>query len=249
LSATQQTPFPKHIAIIMDGNGRWAKKRGFGRTWGHRQGAKTVDKIVTACVEMGISYLSLYAFSSENWNRPETEVKTLMRLLVQHLKSMDKKLIKNKVRLVVQGEIEKLPQAVQKELARVMRETDFESPRMVVCLCLSYGGRQEILRACMKMADKISARELNSQSINEETFRQFLYHGEIPDPELLIRTGGESRVSNFLLWQIAYAEIFVSHVYWPEFKKEDLEEAVAFYLSRERRFGKISEQLEGASLQ
>jgi len=234
----------KHIAIIMDGNGRWAQDRGLSRPWGHRRGAKRVDEIVTACVERGISHLTLYAFSTENWNRPGTEVQMLWRLLVQHLRSMDKKLIKNRVSLVAQGTLERLPEFVRRELDRVMELTALDDPNMTLNLCLSYGGRQEIVDATRELARRVQKGELSPNQIDEASIQSALYQPGFPDPDLLIRTGGEFRVSNFLLWQIAYTEVYVTEVYWPEFDAAQLDLALEEFTRRERRFGKTSAQVQ-----
>jgi undecaprenyl diphosphate synthase len=234
---------PVHVAIIMDGNGRWAKDRGFGRTRGHREGAKRVDEIVTECVQLGVKYLTLYAFSTENWDRPNYEVNMLMRLLVQHLRVMDKKLLKNNVALVAQGTLGRLPKFVQAELKRVTRLTDSEKPSMHLNLCLSYGGRQEIVDCVKKLAQDVMDGKCSIENINEKSIQSRLYHPEIPDPDLLIRTGGEYRVSNFLLWEIAYSEFYVANSLWPDFGKTELREAFAVFGKRQRRFGKTSEQM------
>lgn len=227
----------------MDGNGRWAKMRGYGRTWGHREGARRVDEIVTECCRLGISYLTLYAFSTENWNRPVHEVNVLMRLLVQHLKTMDKKLLRNEVSLVAQGTLDRLPHFVQTELRRVIRSTQRPNPKLRLNLSLSYGGRQEIVDCAKAWIEKVRRGECSVDEITESNFREHLYHPDIPDPDLLIRTGGEWRVSNFLLWEIAYTELLVTDTLWPEFDAEALRGALADFGNRQRRFGKTSEQV------
>lgn len=234
---------PRHIAIIMDGNGRWAEQRGFGRTWGHRHGAKRVDEIVTACCELGVTHLTLYAFSTENWNRPSGEVNLLMRLLVRQLKSMDKKLVRNRVALVAQGQLERLPPFVQSELARVSKATHLDNPALRLCLSLSYGGRQELVDGIKEIAGKVERGQLRLDQIDESLVRAHLYRPEFPDPDLLIRTGGEYRISNFLLWQIAYSELYITAKLWPDFRKPDLEQAIEEFACRERRFGKTSAQV------
>lgn len=234
---------PRHVAIIMDGNGRWAKARGCGRSWGHREGAKRVDEITTSCKDLGVRYLTLYAFSTENWNRPPAEVSMLMRLLVQHLGTMDKKLIRNKVRLRAQGSLDRLPNFVRRELDRVIRVTSVYEPELDLTLCLSYGGRQEIADAARALAEKAVRGEIRPEQIDEAAVARHLYLPDLPDPELLIRTGGEFRVSNFLLWEIAYAEFYVTELLWPEFKPAAFEEALRAFGSRERRFGMTSEQI------
>ena len=235
---------PTHVAIIMDGNGRWAEGRGFGRIRGHREGANRVDEIVTECRNLGVKYLTLYAFSTENWNRPDHEVNMLMRLLVQYLRRMDKKLFKNEITLVTQGAIGRLPTYVQNELKRVKRLTAKENPQMFLNLCLSYGGRQEIVDAAKAVAIKVARGHLDPNDLDETLFSSFLYRPDFPDPDLMIRTGGESRVSNFLLWQIAYSEIVVTPVLWPDFHVIDLRGALDRFSSKERRFGLTSAQIQ-----
>lgn len=237
------TKIPTHIAIIMDGNGRWAQEHGWGRIRGHREGANRVDEIVTECRRIGVRYLTLYAFSTENWNRPIHEVTALMRLLVQYLRRMDKKLFKNQVSLVTQGTLERLPLYVQNEIKRVKRFTQRENPEMLLNLCLSYGGRQEIVDASKKLCEKVMQGDLSTDDITEETLSRCLYRPDFPDPDLLIRTGGESRVSNFLLWQIAYSEIYITPTLWPDFRASDLSLAVASFEQRERRYGLTSAQV------
>jgi len=238
---------PTHIAIIMDGNGRWAKERGFYRTKGHREGAKRVDEIVTECCSLGVKYLTLYTFSSENWSRPTVEVNLLMRLLVQHLKTMDKKLKRNGVMLSAQGDLSKLPEFVQKELKRVIEFTKVPNPKMQLSLALSYGGRQEILEATQKLIALVETGKISREQIDESIFSQQLNHPHFPDPDLLIRTGGEYRVSNFLLWQVAYSEIVVLKDLWPDFTPEKLKDAIRVYSKRNRRFGKTQEQIDAVA--
>jgi undecaprenyl diphosphate synthase len=231
------------VAIIMDGNGRWAQKQGRGRIRGHREGADRVDEIVTECRRLGVKYLTLYAFSTENWARPKHEVHVLMQLLVQYLRRMDRKLYMNQVALIVQGNPEDLPGFVRRELDRVIRYTAKIKPKMYLNLCLSYGGRKEIVDAAKAMARAIEEGRLDRNAIDERVFSCFLYRPDLPDPDLLIRTGGEYRISNFLLWEIAYSEIYVTPVFWPDFRVLDLHEAFQDYASRERRFGKTSAQI------
>lgn len=242
-----KTKIPTHVAIIMDGNGRWAQLRGHARTFGHHEGAKRVDEIVTEATKIGIRYLTLYTFSTENWNRPAGEVSLLMRLLVQNLKTMDKKLVKNRVKLTSQGTLERLPHFVQAELNRVQKMTSAYEPKMELCLCLSYGGRQEIVDSIKQISQKVKEGTLTVDSITEETVGNHLYRPGVPDPDLLIRTGGESRVSNFLLWQIAYSELLVMTDYWPDFRPAKLHEAIESFGGRQRRFGKTQEQIEDPS--
>lgn len=227
----------------MDGNGRWAKERGFDRLRGHREGAKRVDEIVTHCGKIGIKYLTLYAFSTENWKRPLREINLLMSLLVQHLKTTDKKLIKNRVSLRAQGELHRLPKHVQKELFRVIEITSTYEPILTTVISLSYGGREEILNAVKNIASQVLNKKCDISNIDENFFRKYLYQPNIPYPDLLIRTSGEKRISNFLLWQIAYSELYFTDVKWPDFTPNELDKAIEEYHKRERRFGKISEQL------
>jgi undecaprenyl diphosphate synthase len=233
----------KHLAIIMDGNGRWAENRRLGRSFGHRQGAKRVEDIVTSCCGLGITHLTLYAFSTENWNRPWAEVQLLMRLLVQQLRAIDKKLVRNRVRLVCQGSLDRLPPFVRTELARVERVTHFADPQLTLCLSLSYGGRQEIVDAARKLAESVKQGVLDPASFSEELFTAALYQPDFPAPDLLVRTGGEYRISNFLLWQIAYSEFYVTETLWPDFDRSELVAALRAYSQRERRFGKTSAQV------
>lgn len=235
---------PKHVAIIMDGNGRWANARGWSRIKGHREGAKRVDEIVTECTRLGIEYLTLYTFSTENWNRPKTEVSLLMRLLIENLKSMDKKLMKNKVALTASGTLDTLPANVLKELYRVIDQTSRYRPKMQLNLALSYGGRREIVDCAKTWVEKVMSGEEKISDLTEESFGKFLYQPEFPDPDLLIRTGGDSRVSNFLLWEIAYSEFVVINESWPDFYVENLHQALGIFGSKERRFGKTSKQIQ-----
>jgi undecaprenyl diphosphate synthase len=236
-------PVPKHVAVIMDGNGRWAEQRGWRRTEGHRRGAERVDEIATACADRGIRYLTLFAFSTENWRRPPTEIALLMRLLLEHLRSMDAKLKKHRIALEAKGTLSRLPKRVRAELERVIAYTADPNPRMTMTLCLSYGGRQEIVDAAKKMSAEVLAGRLTVDAIDENTFAEALYQPGVPDPDLLIRTGGEYRISNFLLWQAAYAEIFISPVLWPDFDARALGEALRAFEARERRFGRTGAQV------
>ncbi len=235
---------PRHIAIIMDGNGRWANERGLPRTRGHEEGALRVDDIVTECCNLGVEFLTLYTFSTENWFRPIREVNMLMRLLVSHLQSMDKKLKKNRITLSAQGTLSRLPFFVRKELNRVIEFTADPKPKMQLSLALSYGGRQEIIDAVRKIALQVKEEGLPIKSIDERFFQKNLYHPHFPDPDLLIRTGGESRISNFLLWQNAYSEVYVDQALWPDFREKNLHEAVKDFASRNRRFGKTQTQID-----
>jgi|TARA_B100001063_G_scaffold229648_1_gene242053 undecaprenyl diphosphate synthase len=233
---------PKHIAIIMDGNGRWAKERGFLRAIGHESGTKSVRNTVEACSELGIKNLTLYAFSSENWNRPKLEVQTLMQLLISSLKKELPTMQKNSIRLNAIGNLNNLPKKVQKELLYVVESTK-ENIEMTLTLALSYGSRDEIVDVTRQICDKVKNNIISIENIDDTLINQHLYTRNLPDVDLLIRTSGEKRISNFLLWQIAYAELYFTDVYWPDFKKENLYEAITNYQKRERRFGKTSEQL------
>jgi len=233
---------PKHIAIIMDGNGRWAKEKGFLRVFGHENGTKSVKTTVESCAELGIENLTLYAFSTENWNRPKLEVKTLMQLLISSLKKEMNTLQKNSIRLNAIGNLEHLPARVRKELLHVIDETK-ENTRMTLTLALSYGSRDELVNATKQICDKVKNNIISVENIDETLINQHLYTQNLPDVDLLIRTSGEKRISNFLLWQIAYAELYFTDVYWPDFTNENLYEAIINYQKRERRFGKTSEQL------
>jgi len=227
---------PNHIAIIMDGNGRWARRRGFLRVRGHEEGIKSVREITTECAKIHIGQLTLYAFSNENWKRSKTEVKFLMRMLKKYLIEERKTIEDNNIILKAIGRIEALPEDVQRELFISMEESK-NNTGMILCLALNYGGRTEIADAAKKLTEDVKRRKLAIQDINEDTFESYMYTSEMSDPDLLIRTGGEMRVSNFLLWEISYAELWFTHVYWPEFRKKHLEEALGDYAKRERRFG------------
>jgi undecaprenyl diphosphate synthase len=233
---------PRHVAIIMDGNGRWAKQRGKLRTFGHRHGVKSVRETAEAAAELGIKYLTLYAFSTENWKRPKSEVNALMNLLVRTINREVKTLHDNKISLMAIGNLESLPDITRRELFEAIKDTQHYD-RMTMILALSYSSRWEILNAAKTIAKKIEAKELSSDDIDQELFESCLTTHSIPDPELLIRTSGEYRISNFLLWQIAYSELYFSSKMWPDFRKEDLYEAIFDYQKRERRFGKTSEQI------
>jgi len=233
---------PKHIAIIMDGNGRWAKQRGRLRTFGHHQGVKSVREATESAAELGIQYLTLYAFSTENWNRPKSEVNALMKLLVRTINKETKTLHDNDISLMAIGDIDSLPEVTRKELNEAIRETAHHT-RMKLILALSYSSRWEIANAARIIAEKVGSKEITPDQVDQALFESYLNTSSIPDPELLIRTSGEYRISNFLLWQIAYAELYFSMKLWPDFRKEDLYEAIVDYQRRERRFGKISEQV------
>ncbi|WP_177761135.1 isoprenyl transferase [Flavobacterium sp. I3-2] len=234
---------PKHLAIIMDGNGRWAKKNGFLRTIGHENGVNTVRKIVEACTEFGIEYLTLYAFSTENWNRPKFEVQMLMKLLVKSLKKEIKTFTKNNIRLNAIGNLDNLPSEVRKELTEVLEKTK-ENTKLTLTLALSYGSREELVSATKELCNKVKNNIISIEDIDESIINNHLYTKLMPDVDLVIRTSGEQRISNFLLWQIAYAELYFTEVLWPDFTKDHLMEALQNYQDRERRFGKTSEQLK-----
>ncbi|CDF57940.1 isoprenyl transferase [Thermobrachium celere] len=229
---------PKHIAIIMDGNGRWAKKRNMPRTFGHRAGVETIREVVKACSELGVKYLTLYAFSTENWKRPSEEVGALMNLLVEYLRAEVEELHKNNVIVNSIGDISKLPQICQDELKNAYEKTK-NNTGLTLNLALNYGGRDEIKNVVKKIAQLIEKGELNSDQIDEELISKYLYTANMPDPDLLIRPSGEYRLSNFLLWQVAYTEFWFSNIFWPDFKREHLYQAIYDYQNRDRRFGGI----------
>ena len=232
---------PQHLAIIMDGNGRWAKNKGKNRLFGHTKGVKAVQEVVEECAVLKIKYLTLYAFSTENWNRPEEEIGILMKLLLSSLKSEFEKLLKNRIKLNVIGNTDQLPLSVQKELDYVIKQTENNS-EMTLTLALSYGGREEIESAIKQLAVKVKNNIISPEKIDQSIINEHLYTRDLPDVDLLIRTSGEKRISNFLLWQIAYAELYFSKVLWPDFRKKHLHKAIINYQKRERRFGKTSEQ-------
>ncbi len=237
------TKLPKHIAIIMDGNGRWAQKRGLDRSIGHQEGVVSIRKITEAAGELGIDYLTVYTFSTENWNRPETEVSALMELMVLAVQQETPDLMKNNVRLLVIGEINRLQEKTRTALMGCVEETS-RNTGLTLVLAVSYSSRWEIAEAAKQIALKVNSGSLKAEDINEDTFTDHLTTKNIPDPDLLIRTGGEQRISNFLLWQVAYTEFYFTDVYWPDFRKENLHEAIADYQSRQRRFGKTGEQVQ-----
>jgi undecaprenyl diphosphate synthase len=234
---------PSHLAIIMDGNGRWAKKQGMLRFFGHEKGTQAVRETVESCAKLGISFLTLYAFSTENWNRPKAEVDTLMKLLIKSLKKELPILQKNNIRLNSIGNLDLLPKTAQKELLEVINKTS-ENNRMTLTLALSYGSREELISVVKAISDKVKNNIISTTSIDESIINQHLYTQNMPDVDLLIRTSGEHRISNFLLWQIAYAELYFTEVLWPDFREEHLHEAIISYQKRERRFGKTSEQIK-----
>lgn len=234
---------PKHIAAIMDGNGRWAESKGAERVYGHKNAIEAVRAATEGCAELGIKFLTLYAFSTENWGRPKAEVDALMQLLVATIKGEMGTLMKNNVRLASIGDTNSLPAACQQELKEAIELTR-ENTGLTLILALNYSGRWEILEAAKKIAKMAVSNQIDIDEINQEIFAGQLNTKDVPDPELLIRTSGEMRVSNFLLWQIAYTELYVTNVLWPDFRREHLYEAILAYQQRERRFGKISEQVK-----
>ena len=234
---------PRHIAIIMDGNGRWAKKRGFPRIAGHHEGVNSVRDIVEACGQLGVKYLTLYAFSTENWKRPEEEVSLLMRLLLKALRDEKDRLHQNEVKLKAIGDIAALPQDVQDELLDGIEKMK-ENKGLTLILALSYSGRWDITNAVQRMYDDIRSAGLRKDQITQELITSYLSTKDFPDPDLLVRTSGELRISNFLIWQIAYSELFIAQEYWPAFRRKQLYEAIADFQRRERRFGMVSEQLQ-----
>ncbi len=238
----QINKLPKHIAIIMDGNGRWAKKQGLARAFGHENGAKSVRQVVEGCAELGVENLTLYAFSTENWNRPKLEVQTLMRLLISSLRKEMNTLLDNNIKLCTIGNLETLPKKVYKELTEVMEKTKLNN-RMTLTVALSYGSRGELINAIKEISIKVKNNIISAENIDESIINEHLYTQNLPDVDLLIRTSGEQRISNFLLWQIAYAELYFTNILWPDFTKEDLYGAIIEYQKRERRFGKTSEQI------
>lgn len=242
ISKIDVTKLPKHLAVIMDGNGRWAKQQGMARVFGHRNGVKAVRETTEASAELGIEYLTLYAFSTENWNRPAFEVNALMRLLVDTLSKEVETLNENNIRLEAIGDLERLPKNSHQALLKGIEDTKTNS-RMTLILALNYSSRWEIIEATKNIARDVSQGKLDIEDIGNTTFENYLTTKNYPDPELMIRTSGEHRISNYLLWQMAYTELYFTDVLWPDFRKEHLYEALIDFQNRERRFGKISEQL------
>lgn len=238
-----QTNIPKHIAVIMDGNGRWAKQKGEMRVFGHMNGVESVRETLSAAAEVGVKYLTLYAFSTENWNRPKEEVQALMNLLVQTIANEIDELNANEVRLMTIGNADHLPEDCKNALSDAMEKTA-NNKRINLILALSYSSRWELTEAVKKISEEVKKGKLSSENITEELINEYLNTKNIPEPELLIRTSGECRISNFLLWQCAYTEFYFTPVLWPDFRKENFFEAIVNYQQRERRFGKVSEQLE-----
>jgi len=233
---------PQHVAIIMDGNGRWAKSKNLSRVFGHNEGVNSARDIVEASGQLGIKYLTLYTFSTENWKRPKTEVTLLMKLLIRSIRDETSRLNQNDVKLIATGDLENLPAVVLKELNEAMNTTK-DNKLMTLNLALSYSGRWDILNAVKKIIKEQNESKFDLESINEKVFSKYLVTKDIPDPDLLIRTGGEFRISNFLLWQLAYSEIYIDNNYWPDFKRGQYYKAISEYQKRERRFGLVSEQL------
>ena len=233
---------PRHVAIIMDGNGRWAKREGLARIFGHRKGVETVHRITEAAAELGIGYLTLYTFSTENWNRPKEEVDALMALLVDTIAKETPTLMKNNIRLETIGDLSRLPEQTRSKFIGCIQETSNNTGLSLV-IALSYSARWEIIRATQMMAAAVQAGQLLVEDINEETISSFMTTRNMPDPDLLIRTSGELRISNFLLWQLAYSELYFTDCLWPEFTEEEFYHAIVDYQHRERRFGKTSEQI------
>jgi len=234
---------PQHVAIIMDGNGRWAKQRGMLRTFGHENGTQSVRRTIETCGRIGIRYLTLYAFSTENWNRPKTEVEVLMKLLISSLRKEVKSFMDNEIRLLTIGNLDRLPKRVRKELDEVVEKTK-NNDKLIVTVALSYGSREELARAAREIAFKVKNNIIEVDAVDESIINQHLYTQNLPDVDLVIRTSGEHRISNFLLWQIAYAEFYFTDVLWPDFTEHDLYAAIVSYQKRERRFGKTSEQIQ-----
>jgi len=233
---------PRHVAIIMDGNGRWAKQHGQERSFGHESGVATVRQVTEIASEIGVQYLTLYTFSTENWNRPQDEVDALMNLIVVSIEQQTPDLIKNNVRLTCIGDVERMPQFAANRLRKCMQDTA-HCTGLVLCLALSYSSRWEIVEACRQIAKEAIGGKLNPNDINDNTLAAHLTTHDMPDPDLLIRTGGDLRVSNYLLWQIAYSELYFTSKYWPDFTKADFVKAIIDFQARERRYGKTSEQV------
>ena len=236
---------PAHIAIIMDGNGRWAKQRGLSRLEGHREGIKSVRDVVEACGELGVQVLTLYTFSQENWRRPRGEVSALMRLLVSTIRNEVDDLMANNVKVRTIGRLSDLPVKAREEVQHAIELTG-NNTGLELCLALSYGARREIVDAVQRLCQEVEGGEISVNEIDEALFARYLYTKELPDPDLLIRTSGEARVSNFLLWQLAYTELYITEVLWPAFRRQQLYQAIRDYQNRERRFGLVSEQLQSA---
>jgi undecaprenyl diphosphate synthase len=232
---------PKHVAVIMDGNGRWARQRGWPRSRGHLEGAKAVRECVEACLELGIAYLTLYAFSSDNWRRPKKEIDTLMGLLRRFLRDYTKEMKSRGVKLRAIGRLSELPKDCQEQLSEAIASTQ-HNDRLTTILAVNYGSRIEIVDAVRRVLDEVRAGKIDQDRLNPEIFRRYLYTSEWPDPDLLIRTSGELRISNFLLWQLSYTEIYVTEKFWPDFNKSELSKAVEEFSRRKRRYGGLEEE-------
>lgn len=236
---TERGEIPEHIAIIMDGNGRWAKSKGSIRLHGHKVGVDSVKDITESCAQLGVKYLTLYAFSTENWGRPSAEVRGLMRLLVSSLRKEARNLNENNIRLVTIGQLDRFPKQCRKELIEAIDLTS-DNERLELCLALSYSGRWDITEAVKRIATHVKEGRLDPELINDQMISDHLSTAKVPDPDLIIRTSGEYRISNFLLWQLAYSELYITKTYWPDFRREELYEAIESYQDRDRRFGKLS---------
>jgi undecaprenyl diphosphate synthase len=246
-AALEKERLPRHVAVIMDGNGRWAKERGLSRIEGHKRGKEAVRAVVETAREIGLEFLTLYAFSTENWQRPATEVRALMSLLRRYLRTELHRLMKNCIRLQAVGDLTRLPTAVRQALDEAIQATQ-ENTGLTVVLAVSYGGREEIVAAARALALAVQEGRVSPADVDERLFTQYLWTANIPDPDLLIRTSGEFRLSNFLLWQVAYTEIYVTETFWPDFGREEFLQAIADYQGRERRFGRTTEQQHAAEL-
>lgn len=242
------TRIPRHVAIIMDGNGRWAKAHGHERSFGHENGVATVRQITEIASELGVQYLTLYTFSTENWNRPQAEVDLLMHLVVTSIEQQTPDLIKNNVRLTAIGDLQRMPQFARERLERCFQDTS-HCTGLVLCLALSYSSRWELVEACRSLAREAQQGKIDPESIDDAMLSSHLATASMPDPDLLIRTGGDLRISNYLLWQIAYSELYFIDKYWPEFTKQDFVEAIIEFQQRERRYGKTSEQIQATQPQ
>ena len=239
MKSTHQNQVPRHVAIIMDGNGRWTKQRGVPRLKGHEEGTQSVEAVLRACKQAGIQYLTLYAFSTENWVRPPSEIKGLMRILAQFLKTRETDMLQEKIRLRAIGRLHDLPRPVRNELQRVMKATEHFTQRQLI-LALSYGGRDEITQAVRAIARRVQDGKLAVRDIDEALVARHLFAPDVPDPDLLIRTSGEMRLSNFMLWQASYTELYITETLWPDFREDAFAEALAVYARRQRRFGQVS---------
>ena len=242
IAKIDKSSLPKHVAIIMDGNGRWAKERGFERVYGHQNGVESVRAVTEAAAEIGVKFLTLYAFSTENWNRPQAEVDALMDLLVKSIESETPTLNKNNIRLLTIGDLSRLPQTTRERLLNCIDETA-KNTGLSLVLALSYSSRWEIANAVKQIANAVKNGKIKTEDIDEEMCSRYLTTAQIPDPDLLIRTSGEERISNFLLWQLAYSELYFTSTHWPDFRKENFYQAIIAYQQRERRFGKTGEQI------